>query len=156
MGANIIVPHMASNSGLSRHSSATRGCTCAAAPARAASTRNAPTTNRATLSQSYCAARTRGSRKMKRRILRCCGGSDCVVDQHHRRRAVPRQHVPGGGPDQCGAGLQRIEHVLQAWRDAFIPVVAHLRLAAEAELEKMLPFDIGQHQSPRDPIEYIG
>src|ERR1700730_11692640 len=49
--------HSALNSVLSRQSSSTRGSTSAAAPAHAASTRNAPTTNRATLSQSYWAAR---------------------------------------------------------------------------------------------------
>ena len=48
--------HMASNSGLSRHSSSTSWPTSETAPARAASARNAPTTKRATLSQSYCAA----------------------------------------------------------------------------------------------------
>jgi hypothetical protein len=68
--------HIALNSGLSRQSSSTRGCTSALAPARAASTRNEPTTKRATLSQSYWAARICGSRKMKRRMLRCSGGSD--------------------------------------------------------------------------------
>jgi hypothetical protein len=43
------------------------------APARAASTLNELNTYRATLSQSYCAARARGSRKMKRRIFRRSG-----------------------------------------------------------------------------------
>ena len=93
--------------------------TSATAPARAASARNAPTTKRATLSQSYCAARTRGSQKIRRRMLRWLGRQRAVVGQHRGRRAVPGDDVPGGGPDQRGAGLQRIEHPLQPRRDAF-------------------------------------
>ena len=93
---------------------------------------------------------------MKRRILRCSGGSDAIVGQHHGRRPVPGDHVPGGGPDESGARLQRIEHALQPWRDAFVLAIAHLGRAAEAEQEKMLALDIRQHQGARDPIEHVG
>src|ERR1700742_4933682 len=79
-----------------------------------------------------------------------------IVGQHHGRRLVPGDDVPCGGPDKCWARLQRVEHALQPWRDAFVFPVTHLGGTAEAEQEEVLALDLRQHQGAGDAVEHIG
>ena len=79
-----------------------------------------------------------------------------IVHQHHGRRPVPGHDVPYRGPDQRGAGVQRIEHALQPRRDALVLAVARLRRPAEPEQEQVLALDIGQHEGARDAVEHVG
>jgi hypothetical protein len=78
-----------------------------------------------------------------------------IVHQHDGRRPVPGDDVPYRCPDQGGAGLQRVENALQPRRDASGRVIADLGGPAQADQEEVLPFDIGQHESARDPVEHV-
>ena len=82
-------------------------------------------------------------------------GERAVVGQHGGGGAVPGDDLPGGGLDQGGAGVQRVEQALQAGRDAFRGLVADLGRTAEAEHEKVLALDLGQHQPRGDAVQHV-
>ncbi len=84
------------------------------------------------------------------------GRKRAVVGQHRGGRAIPCDDVPGGGLDQRGTGIERIEQALQARRDAFGGRVADLGRTPEPEQEEMFALDVGQHQRRGDPVQHVG
>lgn len=83
------------------------------------------------------------------------GRQRAVVGQHDSGGAVPRDHIPDGGLDDCRTRFERIEQVLQAGVNAFDRFVAHFGRPPEAQHEEMLAFGIRQHQCAGDAVEHF-
>ena len=89
------------------------------APARAASARNAPTTKPRHAFPIVLRRADARIAKDEAKDVALAGRERAVVGQHRGGGAIPCDDVPGGGLDQRGAGIERIEQTLQAGRDAF-------------------------------------
>ena len=115
--------------------------------ARAASARNAPTTYRATLSQSMLSAGP-GVRNMSRRMLRWPGRERAVVGEHRGGGPVPGDDVPCRGLDKGGATSSVSSTRCKRGVTPSV-TVANLGWPAEREQEDVLTFDVGQHHRRR-------
>jgi hypothetical protein len=75
--------------------------------------------------------------------------------EHHRGGAIPCDDVPSRRLHISRAKRQRIEHALEPRCDRWSRLILDFRRAAQAEQEKMLALDIGEHQCARDTIEDV-
>ncbi len=125
----------AANSGLSRLSSWTNSRT--SEPVLALSARNAPTTKRATLSQSVWMALICGLQKFAGLYFVAPVPFSFHMDRERHWLQDSRQQYPRASSDHRGAEYKRVEHTLYARSDAFIGLRANRRRMSKLQKEQM-------------------
>src|SRR5271163_2499679 len=118
--------HSASNSGLSLQRSSTSWLTSETAPARAASTLNDPDDETGDGVPIMLRGSDMGVAEHEAKNIALARRERAIVGQHRSGGAIPRDDIPGGGLDQGGTDLERIEHALQTGCDPFRGLVADL------------------------------